>query len=187
VANSVKKLIALSFIFVALGIAPATRAKGDGFSDTVKLIEQFYHVKHQGIPFLARAGMKTATTVARISGGPRRQIAEAGSVRVAYFDDQDFSSSGRTSSFKSAINAMLAESWTPFMQIATSKGEEQTYIYLRDAGDKVNVLLVTIEPREACVLQVTLSPQNLAKLLCDPDGTSKEITVEATNDNDDRE
>ena len=177
-----KKIIALSFIFVALAFVPATQAKGDGFGDTVKLIEQFYHVKHQGIPFLARAGMKTATTIARVSGGPRRQLAEAGSVRVAYFDDQDFRSSGGVTSFKSAINAMLADSWTPFVQVATAKDNEQNYIYLRDAGDKINVLLVTIEPREACVVQVSLSPENLAKLMRDPDEMSKEITVEATTD-----
>lgn len=39
-------------------------AKGDDFGSVVKMIEQFYHVKHQGIPFLAKAGMKAATTVA---------------------------------------------------------------------------------------------------------------------------
>ena len=77
---------------------------------------------------------------------------------------------------------MLADSWTPFVQVATQKDNEQNYIYLRDAGDKINVLLVTIEPREACVVQVSLSPENLAKLMRDPDEMSKEITVEATTD-----
>lgn len=38
---------------------PATSlARGDGFNDAVKMIEQFYHVKHQSIPLLARAGIK---------------------------------------------------------------------------------------------------------------------------------
>ncbi len=67
-----KKAIVLSFIFLAFaGFASVAQAKGDDFGAVVKLIEQFYHVKHQGIPFLARAGIKTATTIARISGGPR--------------------------------------------------------------------------------------------------------------------
>lgn len=177
-----KKLITLSFILLALVAVPTVQAKGDDFADAVKLIEQFYHVKHEGIPLLARAGMKTATTVARISGGSRRALAEAGSVRVAYFDDQDFRSNGPVSNFKGAINAMLAESWTPFMQVASARDNEQTYIYLRDAGDKVNVLLVTIESREASVVQITVSPQNLAKLMRNPDEMSNEITVAATTD-----
>jgi hypothetical protein len=175
-----KKSIAIGFIFIALvGFAPGTQAKGEGFNEVVKLIEQFYHVKHQGIPFLAQAGIKTATTVARISGGQRRQIAEAGSVKVVYFEDQDFRSSASYSSFKSSMNTLLT-GWSPLMQVASPKEEVQTYIYLRDAGEKFNVMVVTIERREAVVVQVNLSPENLAKLMRDPNQMGETITVDAT-------
>jgi len=51
-----------------LSALPATSvAHGDGFNDVVKLIEQFYHVKHQSIPLLARAG--SAKHLAQQSGG----------------------------------------------------------------------------------------------------------------------
>ncbi|HKB68939.1 MAG TPA: hypothetical protein VKC61_24070 [Pyrinomonadaceae bacterium] len=182
-----KKSIAISFAVLALlalpGSLPVTQARGDGFGDVVKLIEQFYHVKHQGIPLLARAGLKTATTAARISGGPRRQIAEAGSVKVAYFDDQDFRSNSSYTRFKSSMNSVLT-GWSPLIQVASPKEEAQTYIYLRDAGEKFNVMVVTIEPREACVVQVNLSPASLAKLMRTPDEMGNTITVDATtNDN----
>ena len=176
-----KKSIAITFMFIALaGFVPATQAKDDGFGAVVKLIERFYRVKHQGIPFLARAGLKTATTVARISGGPRKQLAEAGSVKVAYFEDQDFRPQNTYAAFKSSMAGALADGWSPLIQVTAPKDSEQTYIYLRDAGDKFNVLVVTIEPREACVVQVNLSPHNLAKLLQDPDEMGKAITVDAT-------
>jgi hypothetical protein len=175
-----KKSIALSLMFIALiGFVPTTKARDDGFSEVVRLIEQFYHVKHEGIPLLARAGMRTATTVARISGGPRREIAEAGSVKVAYFEDQDFRPSGSYAHFKSSMNSVLT-GWSPLIQVASPKEEEQTYIYLRDAGEKFNVLVVTIEQREACVVQVNLSPESLAKLMRNPDEMGNTITVEAT-------
>src|SRR6185295_4296490 len=173
-----KKFLGFS-VLALLAFVPLTHAKGDGFGDVVKLIERFYHVKHQGIPFLARAGIKTATTVARISGGPRRQLAEAGSVKVAYFEDQDFQSSSSYAGFKSSINAMLSD-WSPLIQVASSKDEVQSYIYLRDAGEKFNVMVVTIERREACVVQVNLSPANLARLMRTPDEMGNTITVEAT-------
>src|SRR6185369_7065283 len=114
-----KKAIAIGLLFIALaGGAPQTHARGDDFNDVVKLIEQFYHVKHQGIPLLARAGIKTATTVARISGGRRRQLAEAGSVKVAYFEDQDFKSYADYLRFRTAMASALDGKWSPFIQVA---------------------------------------------------------------------
>ncbi|HUS10834.1 MAG TPA: hypothetical protein VMZ30_10240 [Pyrinomonadaceae bacterium] len=178
-----KKTIAAGLIFIALVlVVPVSQAKGDDFNDVVKLIEQFYHVKHQGIPFLARAGIKTTTTVARISGGRRRQLAEAGSVKVAYFEDQDFRSKGDYARFKSAMNAALDGDWSPLIQVASPKAQEQTYIYLRNAGEKFNVLVITLEAREACVVQVNLSPSTLAKLMQNPDEMGNTITVDATTD-----
>jgi len=176
-----KRSIAIGFMFIALaGLVHTAQAKGDDFGAVVKLIEQFYHVKHKGIPFLARAGIKTTTTLARIAGGPKRQLAEAGSVKVAYFEDQDFNSKGSFTGFRASMGAMLADSWSPLIQVASPKDDEQTYIYLRDAGEKFNVLVVTIEPREACVVQVNLSPRKLAMLMRSPDDMGKEITVDAT-------
>jgi len=68
----------------------------------------------------------------------------------------------------------------PFVQTLSAKDKEQTYIFLRNAGEKFNVLVITIEPRDATVVQVTVSPKNLALLMKDPDGMGKTITDEAT-------
>ena len=187
--NAMKKSTAIALLLLALaGVAPLCRslsniahAKGDDFKAAVKVIERFYGVKHKSIPFLARAGIKTATTVARIAGGPKRQIAEAGSVQVAYFEDQDFNPKASNASFKFSMNAALG-SWSPLLQVASGKDEEQTHVYLRETGDKFNVLVVTIDRREGCVVQVTVSPQTLATLLKDPDGMGQAITADATTD-----
>jgi len=167
--------LVLMFAFV-----PVVQANSDDFSSVVKMIEQFYHVKHQGIPLLARAGMKTATTIARIKGGTARRLAEAGSIKLAIFEDQEFNSAGRFVKFRSTINAALSETWMPFIQTMSVKDEEQTYIFLRNASEKFHVLVITIERREATVVQVTLSPKNLALLMQDPNGMGRAITEEAT-------
>ena len=181
-----KKLIAISFMFMVLaGVVSTAQAKGDDFGDVVKLIEQFYHVKHQGIPFLAKAGIKATTTAARIAGGPKRHLAEAGSVKVAYFEDQDFRSTSGLTGFRASIGAMLAQSWSPLILVTSPKDEEQTYIFLRQAGEKFHVLVVTLESREGCVVQVTLSPHSLAKLLKNPDEMGQTITAEATTNDED--
>jgi hypothetical protein len=158
--------------------ANAVQAKGDDFNSVVKMIEQFYGVKHQGIPFLAKAGMGVARTAARIKGGEARRIAEAGSVKLAVFEDQDFK--GEFPKFRGMLNSALNTTWSPLVQTLSATDGEQVYIFVREAGEKFNVLLVTIDKRDATVVQVTLSPKNLALLMKDPEGTGKAITEEAT-------
>ena len=170
-------LIAIAF---ACAFAPPAWSKGDDFGSVVKMIEQFYHVKHQGIPFLAKAGMKTATTIARIKGGTARRLAEAGSIKVAIFEDEEFDSNGGFTTFRSSLNAALSETWMPLVQTLSAKDEEQTYIFLRSSGDKFNVLVITIERRDATVVQATLSPKNLALLMQDPNNMGRAITEDAT-------
>src|SRR3982750_3176851 len=94
-------------IALALTLPAGARADRDGFNDAVKLIEQFYHVKHQNIPLLARASMKAVKTAAKIKGGEYKKLAEAGSVRVAFFEEQTFDSRGQIASFKSGTQNLL--------------------------------------------------------------------------------
>jgi len=152
----------------------------DGFSDAVKLVEQFYHVKHQNIPLLARAGMKAVRTAAQVRGGEYQKLSEAGSVRVAFFEEQTFDSHGKIASFKSAMQNALTDQWSALVQTLAPKTEEQTYVYVRDAGKNFHVLVITIERREATVIQASVAPQILAALLKNPDEMGKALTDEAT-------
>jgi hypothetical protein len=122
--------------------------------------------------------MKVATTAARIKGGTARRIAEAGTVKVAVFENQAFDK--EVTPFRASLNAALVETWTPLLQTVSAANEEQVYIFVRDTGDKYNVMVITIERREATVVQVTLSPKNFVLLMKDPEGTGKSITEEAT-------
>ena len=177
------KTIRITGFAVLIGLAlilpgSMVKAKGDDFKSVVKLIEQFYGVKHQGIPFLAKAGMKVGTTAARIKGGTAKRIAEAGSIKLAVFEDQTFA--GEFTRFRTTLNAALNQTWTPLIQTVSATDDEQTYIFVREADEKFNVLVIAIEQREGTVVQVTLSPKNFALLLKDPEGTGKTITQEAT-------
>ena len=175
-----KLLTLILTIGVALSLPVGARADRDGFNDAVKLIEQFYHVKHQNIPLLARATMKAVKTAAKVKGGEYKRLAEAGSVRVAFFEDQTFDSRGQIASFKSGMQNLLGDQWSALVQTLAPKTEEQTYVYVRDAGKNFHVLVINIERREATVIQATLAPQILADLLKDPEGMSKAISDEAT-------
>ena len=172
------KKIFCAIVMTAVASTTVVHAKDDDFNSVVKMIEQFYRVKHQGVPFLAKAGMKVATTAARIKGGEAKRIAEAGSIRLAVFEDQDFD--GDFMKFRTSLNGALSETWMPLIQTLSARDQEQTYIFLRSAGEKFNVLVITIADRDATVVQATLSPKSLAILMRDPEGTGKSITEEAT-------
>lgn len=173
-------IIGLLFVASLFLFWQSTQAKGDDFKSVVKMIEEFYQVKHQGLPFLAKAGMKAATTVARIKGGTARRLAEAGSIKLAVFEDQLFKSREGFTAFRTSLNNALSATWTPLVQTLSASNEEQTYIFLREAGDKYNVLVVTIEQTNATVVQVTVSARNLALLMRDPNDMGRSITEEAT-------
>lgn len=158
----------------------AVSADRDGFNQAVRAIEQFYHVKHQNIPLLARAGIKAVRTAAKIRGGQYKQIAEAGSVRVAFFEDETFDSRGQIATFKGLVQQALAGDWSALVQTLSPKSEEQTYVYVRDAGKNFSVLVITIEKHEATVVQATVAPQALADLMKSPDEMGKALTDEAT-------
>src|ERR1041385_6746861 len=102
------KLLAIGLMIAVLMALPLNaHAERDGFNDAVKVIEQFYHVKHQNIPLLARAGVAAVKTAAKIRGGEYKKLAQAGSVRVAFFEEQKFDSHGQIASFKNAIQTAL--------------------------------------------------------------------------------
>ena len=176
--KTIRSTVLAGLILALVLSVPVVQAKGDDFKSVVKLIEQFYGVKHQGIPFLAKAGMKVATTAAKIKGGTAKRLAEAGSVKVAVFEDQSFH--GEFTRFRATLNAALNQTWTPLIQSLSATNEEQIYVFVRESDAKYNVLVITIEQREGTVVQVTLSPENFIQLMKDPEGTGKSITQEAT-------
>jgi len=65
----------------------------------------------------------------------------------------------------------------------SAKDEEQTYIYIREAGAKFHVLVVTIERREATVVEATVAPDVLAMLMKDPNEMGKTLTDDAALNN----
>src|ERR1041384_7534951 len=130
----------LLIVIALLLLSMPVHAGADDFNSVVKMIEKFYSVKHQSIPFLAKAGMKAATTAAKIKGGQAKRIAEAGSIKLAVFEDQAFD--GDFMKFRTSLNDALNETWIPLIQTLYAKNQEQTYIFLRSAGEKFNVLVI---------------------------------------------
>ena len=85
-------LLAAALLAALGGVSPGAMARADGgakpaeFADVVELIEAHFRVKHKGLPALAKLPLKI--------DGRFRRFAEIGSLKLATFDDQDFSAPG---------------------------------------------------------------------------------------------
>lgn len=61
----------------------------------------------------------------------------------------------------------------PFVKVRSAKAHETTYIFARETGRNVDLLLVSLEPREAVVMEMRLEPEAFAQWLDDPEGMAK--------------
>lgn len=176
-----KRIVLLSAVaLMALPVTVAARApKEEGYGGAVKLVETHYKVKRKKVPLLARAAIKGGRAAARIASGSIPELAEAGSVRLAVFEDQDFSRPAAGVPFMSALRATLPAEWSPLVQLLSPGDHEQTYVYVREAGEKFKLLVVQIGRRDAAVLEIKLRPETLAKLIQDPDVLGKTLADEA--------
>jgi hypothetical protein len=176
------KILSSFFLILAAFALPVVSAAGNGkeFGDVVKLIESHYRVKHKSIPFAAKMGMRATQMVARRV----LHYAEYGSVKFAYFEDQDFSAPQGGREFFLAMRGAIEPEWQPLVQVRAPKETEQTYVYTKEAGKFFRVLVVQISRRDATVVQVEVSPEKLLELMRDPDAMGKTLTDEASSDTD---
>lgn len=148
--------------------------KPAGFGDVVKLVEAHFGVKHRGIPMLAKVPLKVA--------GRFRRFAEMGSVKLATFEDQDFSAPRSGASFAERLRGRLEPGWQPLVEVSSRPGQSQTHIYAAEAGRLFNVIVIQIGRRDATAVQVSVTPENLGKLLQNPESMGDTLVEETAND-----
>jgi hypothetical protein len=162
----IQRLLTQAFLLAALlgyACAQGAQAQTAEYGSVVKLVESHFHVKHKGTPLIASLAVK----VVRPRG--------VRDFKLATFEDQDFSAPGADAEFGLAVRRLLTPVWQPLVQTRNRRDGEQSYVYLREAGDNFKVMVVTIERRDATVLQAEVSPQALVKWLKDPEKMGREL------------
>lgn len=144
------------------------------FGDVVKLIESHFRVKHKGVPVLAKLPLKVAGRFSR--------IAEIGSVKLAVFDDKDFSTPAGEPDLAAKLRGKLEPHWQPLLELRAGGGSDQTHIYTAEAGRLIKIIVIQISRRDAVAAQVSVTPENLAKLLRNPETMGETLTDEAGGD-----
>ncbi|HST53106.1 MAG TPA: hypothetical protein VLJ61_13945 [Pyrinomonadaceae bacterium] len=142
---------ALLFL-LCLAAAPAF-AKDNDFDAVVKSVKVNCGGKKMHVPFLGLAGF--ATKLVRPAGVKSFKLAMFESVKV-----------GDAHALGEDLRRALGEGWSPLVRARTRDG--QAYVYYRESGDDLKLIVVVLGDGQATVARVRLNPQALAKFAEDP-------------------
>src|SRR5215213_4227636 len=146
---------AVSLSLMALFYAPVI-VKADDFDTVVRNVRAACGGKKVRIPFLGLAGF--ATKIVRPAGVKSFKLAVL----------EDLTRAGDVSGLGAAIGQSLGPGWRPLVRIRAGRGAEQTHVYVREAGDNLKLMIVTLDGGQATVIRAKVNPEALARFARDP-------------------
>jgi hypothetical protein len=147
---------------VLLTLAPAASLAGDeSFSSVVKHIKSNYHAKQQGF-FGAMMLARFAVKVIKPAG--------VKNFKLVLLRDLDYSEAPnpRNGQFHAFIQSKIDPSWTPLVQYSSPREKQWTYCFITREKEDVKVLVVTLQEKDAVVLQTKFSPAKLVEFMNNP-------------------
>ena len=127
----------------------------DDFGRIVHHIEASYHV-HRNHRFL----MGCAGMVLKFwhVGGVKN-------LKIAIFEDQHLDGTTTDAQLDEIVQRASQSGWQPMVRSYSRRTGEHSFVYAQDAGKDMKLLVVSVEPNEAVVVQVKLDPDKLAQFL----------------------
>ena len=154
------RLTLVAFVITATMLSVATkavRADDSEFDAITKHIKQHFNGKRVSIPFLGLANF--FVKIVRPAG--------VKSFKVAIFQNLNCEPGKTDSELGLVMRNALSPEWQPLVRVRSRDGE-QVYIYAREAGENLKLMVVTIDHTDAVVARVKVSPQKLSDFLNNP-------------------
>lgn len=148
---AVPAILLLAFVLYA----PA-HARADDFDAVVKNVRAACGGRKVRIPFLGLFGF--ATRIVRPAG--------VKSFKLAVFEE--VTRPGDVSGLGASIERSLGPGWRPLVRVRAGRGAEQTHVYVREAGDNLKLMIVTLGGDQATVIRAKVNPEALARFARDP-------------------
>lgn len=153
---------------LVLAVLPS-QARADDFGKIVHSIESNYHV-HRNYRFV----MGFAGLVVKCTGG----FAGVRGFKGALFENQRLFASNPDSSLDDVVQSAGEHGWQPVVKSYSRRHNEHNYIYARQEGKDLKLLIVSVEPSEAVVIQVKINPDKLARFIEENEGARHEASSE---------
>ena len=147
---------AVAVLSVAVTFMAPVAARADDFDSVVKNVRAACGGKRVRIPFLGLASF--ATKLVRPAG--------VKSFKLAVFED--LTRAGDVSGLGEAVGRSLGPEWRPLVRVRAGRGAEQTHVYIREAGENLKLMIVTLDGQQATVIRAKVNPEALARFARDP-------------------
>jgi hypothetical protein len=149
--SRIATIVVASLIF---WLAPG-QLRADDFGKIVHQIETNYHVhrSHRFLMGFAGLVVKCSSPLTGLKG-----------FKIALFEDHMFAPNP-DSNLDEVIQAAGDHGWQSIIKSYSRHSDEHAYIYARQEGKDLKLLVVSVEPGEAAVIQVKINPDKLAKFV----------------------
>lgn len=150
----------VAFVMTAIMLSAASqtvRADDPEFDAITNHLKLHYNARRVSIPFLGLANF--FVKIVRPAG--------VKSFKVAIFEDLNFTPGKADSELGLVMRNALSAEWQPILRTRSRDGE-QVYIYAREAGENLKLMVVTIDHTDAVVARVKVSPKRLSEFLNNP-------------------
>jgi hypothetical protein len=154
-----KILISLTFavVLVFTFAVPAANAKGNEYDAVCDHLESKYKAKKVKIPFMWLA--RAVVGVVRPAG--------VKSFKITQFRNLQFSRESLDKEMQAVMTNAFSDDWSPILRVRSRNGE-QVYMNMRETGNSVKILLVSIEKDEATVIRARFNPDKLVAFMENP-------------------
>ncbi len=154
-----RKLVAAFALFIIFGsFAVSTAdARRNEFDAVCDQIESKFQAKKVKIPFMWLA--RFAVGIVRPAG--------VKSFKVTTYTDLKFTRESLDQEMRSVMRDSFSQDWSPILRIR-SKGGEQVYMNMRESGNSIKILVVTVNNDQATVIRAKFNPDKLADFLDNP-------------------
>jgi hypothetical protein len=142
----------LRIVLPLVFLVPLSFAGDNEFRGVVHAIEGTYGVHHTHIPLLG-----AALFLARPAGI---------GMKLAVFEN--FKAPADAADLIPVVEHSLGPGWHPFVRVRSRADGETTLIYTYPSGDKMRMMIVSIEPSEATVVELNLSDRAIERWLKEP-------------------
>ncbi|MEZ5427924.1 MAG: hypothetical protein R2747_16760 [Pyrinomonadaceae bacterium] len=157
-AKKKKIVFSMTFLLLVFTFAvPVARAGGNEYDAVCDHLKNRYQAKKVKIPFMWLA--RAAVGIVRPAG--------VKSFKVTIFRDLKFSRETLDREMQSVMHDAFSQEWSPILRVRSREGE-QVYMNMREMGDSVKILVVTIDRDEATVIRARFNPEKLANFINDP-------------------